>query len=195
MKRFLAIALFAFATTMIGQEPAESAESSEHATETAEPNIIWKWINFAILAGGLGYLMAKTLPQIFANRTSEIQKSITEAQQVKHDAEARAAQMDARLKALGADIEAFRTQAARDMQQEGERIRQETAAQIKKVEQHSALEIETAGKAATRALRQYSAELSLKLAEECVRARLDATSEAALVDSFVKQLSSQGSKN
>ena len=190
MKRLLVIALFAFTVTLMGQEHAESA-----AAEAAEPSILWKWINFAILAGGLGFLMAKTLPKVFAERTSEIQKNITHAQQAKRDAEARAAQMDARLKALGADIETFRKQASAEMQQEGERIRQETTAQIKKVEQQAALEIEAAGKHATRELRQYSAELALRLAEERVRARLDATSESALVDRFVKELGRQGSKN
>jgi F-type H+-transporting ATPase subunit b len=187
MKKLLVIALFAFTVTLMGQE------AGDHGA--AEPSITWTWINFFILAGGLGYLMAKHLPKIFADRTSEIQKNITEAQQVKRDAEARAAQMDARLKALGADIETFRKQAASEMQQEGERIRQETVAQIKKVEQQAALEIESAGKAATRELRRYSAELALKLAEERVRTRLDAPLESAVVERFVKDLGSRGSQN
>jgi F-type H+-transporting ATPase subunit b len=190
VKKFLVIALFAFTMTLMGQEAGEHG-----AVEAAEPSIVWVWVNFVILAGALGYLAVKHLPKIFADRSSEIQKNITEAQQVKRDAEARAAQMEARLKALGADIETFRKQAATEMQQEGERIRQETVAQIKKVEQQAALEIESAGKAATRELRKYSAELALKLAEERVRARLDASSESALVERFVKELGSAGSKN
>lgn len=201
MKRILVIALFAFATSMMGQEPAEpkGPEAGEHAGgeateghETEEPSIMWKWINFGILGTGLGYLMAKSLPKIFADRTADIQKNITEAQQTKREAEARAAQMEARLTALGADIEKFRKESTVEMQHEGERIRQETIAQVKKAEQQAAMEIETAGKAATRELRQYSAELALKLAEERIRAKLDATSESALVDRFVKDL---GSKN
>ena len=195
MKRLPAIALFAFALTLAGQGPAKPGERAEQAAEAAEPLVVWKWINFAILAGGLGYLLAKSLPKVFADRTFEIQKNITEAQQVKRDAEARAAHMDARLKALGADIENFRKQAAAEMQQEGERIRQETAAQMQKVEQQATLEIESAGKTAARELRRYSAELALKLAEERVRARLDSASESALVDGFVKELGRQGSKN
>lgn len=193
VKRVLVIALFAFATTLIGQEPAEPEHAAEAAGEheAVEPSIVWKWINFAILAGGIGYLMARTLPKVFADRTAGIQKDITEAQQTKREAEARAAQMDVRLKALGADIETFRKEAAAEMRQEGERIRQETVAQIQKVERQASLEIESAGKAATRELRQYSAELALKLAEERVRDRLDATTDSALVDRFVKDLGSR----
>ena len=41
--------------------------------ETAEPSKIWQWANFAILAALLGYGIAKTLPAIFRDRTSEIQ--------------------------------------------------------------------------------------------------------------------------
>jgi hypothetical protein len=37
--------------------------------------------------------------------------------------------------------------------------------------------------------------LALKLAEDRVRAKLDSTSEAALVDGFVAELGRQGSKN
>jgi F-type H+-transporting ATPase subunit b len=192
MRRFLVIAVFAFASVAMAQEHAAEAGGKR---ETPEPSIYLKWANFAILAAGLGYLMSKTLPKIFADRTAEIQANINEAQKVKSEAEARAAQMEARLKALGADIEAFRTQAASDMKHEGERIRQETAEQIKKVEQHAALEIESAGQLAQRELRRYSADLALKLAEERIRARLDASVDAALVDGFVDAMGRQGSKN
>ena len=204
MKRILVIALFAFATVMMAQEPSEpphedgkteAAEGGEAGHEAEEPSIVWKWINFGILAIALSVIISKTVPKALANRSANIQKEITEAQQIKRDAEARAAQMEARLKALGADIETFRKEASAEMQLEGERIRLETASHIKKIEQQAAAEVEAAGKTATRELRQYSAELALKLAEEKIRARLDASSESALVDSFVTELGRQGSKN
>ena len=53
--------------------------------------------------------------RIFKSRTGEIQKDITEAQATKQEADKRAAEMDARLNSLGADIEKFRVEAkARD---------------------------------------------------------------------------------
>jgi F0F1-type ATP synthase membrane subunit b/b' len=96
---------------------------------------------------------------------------------------------------LGADIETFRKESAADMAHEGERIRQETEAQIKRTEQQSALEIESAGKIARRELKQFSAELALKMAEERVRSKMDAHAENGLVDGFVAELARQGSKN
>ncbi|MCU1335174.1 MAG: H+-transporting two-sector ATPase, subunit [Bryobacterales bacterium] len=193
MKRLLLVPVFAIAT-LLAQEPAEH-KAGETAEHSQEPAAIWKWANFAILAAGLGYLMAKNLPPVFTSRTKEIQKGISEAQQMKLDAERRAAEMDARLKALGADIERFRDQSAAEMQQEGDRIARETAAQLKKIEEHAAVEIESAGKTARRQLKEYAAELALGLAEERLRSRLDSATEAALVDDFVRDLERQGSKD
>jgi len=168
--------------------------AAEESSSPAEPSVLWKWANFAILAVGLGYLMGKMLPPFFANRTSEIQKGIAEAQVMKRDAEKRAAEMEARLKTLGADIENFKAQSAAEMHQEGERIRQDTAAQIKRIEEQAAAEIESAGKTARRELRDYAAGLAFELAEQRIRASLDSATEGSIVESFVNDLKRQPSK-
>jgi F-type H+-transporting ATPase subunit b len=193
MKRLLLVAAFAI-VTVYAQEPAEQ-KAGEAAAQSEGVSPIWKWANFAILAVGLGYLMAKHLPGVFSSRSTEIQKGISESQQMKIDAERRSAEMDARLNALGADIEKFRTQSAAEMQQEGDRIGRETAAQIQKIEAQAAIEIESAGKTARRQLKEYAAELALGLAEERLRARLDDATESALVDDFVHDLERQASQN
>jgi len=192
MKRLLLIPVFA-AATLLAQEPAEH-KASEAAGQSSEPSPIWKWSNFAILAAGLGYLMAKHLPALFASRTKEIQQGISESQQMKMDAERRSAEMDARLNALGADIEKFRTQSAAEMKQEGERIARETAAQMKKIEQQGAVEIESAGKTARRQLKEYATELALGMAEERLRSQINGATESALVDGFVRDLQRQASQ-
>ena len=184
MRRILVLIIFSAATLA-----AAEAESS------SEPSPLWKWANFAILAVGLGYLMAKNLPAVFSSRTKEIQKGISESQQMKQDAERRSAEMDSRLNSLGADIERFRVQSAAEMQQEGERIGRETAAQLKKIEEHAAVEIESVGKTARRQLKEYAAELALGLAEERLRTRIDSATESKLVDDFVRDLESQASQN
>ncbi len=169
--------------------------AQEQAGGSAEPSMTWKVVNFAILAIGIGYLMAKTLPGFFHSRTSSIQEGIAEAQKVKADAERRAAEVDKRVSALGADIEKFRVQSRAEMEKEGERIRQETAATIQKLEQQAQVEIESAGKTARRELKAYAANLALDLAEQRVRTRLDAGSENALVENFVLDLKRQESQN
>jgi F-type H+-transporting ATPase subunit b len=185
----LAVFLVLASATFVGaQENAEGARN-------AEPSIAWKWANFAILAAGLGYLVRKHLPPFFRSRTAEIQQGITEAQQMKRDAEARAAQVEARMQKLGDEIERFRAQSREEMRQEGERIRQETAKQLSHLEQQARQEIEAAGKAARRELKDYAAKLALDLAEQRVRERLNSGTETMLVDGFIQDLQRQESKN
>lgn len=195
MKRWMMLALLAAGTTLYAQEAAH--EGAEPEQEEAHDPMLetWKWVNFGLLAIGMGYMLAKALPKNFAERTAAIQKDIREAQALKADAERRAAEVEKKVASLGADIEAFRANSAKEMANEGERIRKETAAQIARIEQQAALEIETAAKVARRELRQYSAELALKMAEDRVRTKLDGSTEAALVDGFVAELGRQGSKN
>jgi F-type H+-transporting ATPase subunit b len=190
-KRLALILLLATAGSCV----ALAQETTETRKESAEPSAGWKWANFLILAAGLGYLIGKHAPGMFRARTAEIQKDIAEAQVVKKDAETRAAAVDARVRALGAEMERFRAQSKIEMQQEAERIRQETARQIARREVLAAQELESAGKAARRELKEYAAKLALDLAEQRIRARVDAATESALVDSFVADLGREESRN
>jgi F-type H+-transporting ATPase subunit b len=199
MKRLLLVSIL-----LVGAaawvDAQEARESTSHSEESNEPGMIWRWANFIILAAGLGYLASKHLPTFFRSRTESIQKGIAEAQEMKRESEQRAKGMDARMSALGSEIERFRTQAHAEMEQESARIRQETAQQIEKLQQQAEQEIESAGKVARRELKTYAAELALNLAEQRIKARLDAGTEAGLVDGFVDDLKrqsvpQQGSQN
>ncbi len=154
MKRLIWVTVLGaglWAGLAIAQEPASAKpEATENSSE--DKLAIWKWANFVLLVAGLGYLVAKSVPAMFKSRGEEILKGIQEAQKVKQDAEKRAAEMEARLAKLGADIEAFRVHAKADMEREGQRIQEETAAHAKKLEAQAAAEIESAGKAARASL-------------------------------------------
>jgi F-type H+-transporting ATPase subunit b len=169
--------------------------AQEKGGESGEPGAVWKTLNFAILAVGLGYLMWKNLPPFFNARTSSIQKEITDAQKLKRESEERAEAIVRRVSSLAADIEAFRVQSRAEMEREGERIREQAAAHIGKLNAQAQSEIESTGKAVRRDLRTYAAELALDLAGQRIRARLDAPTEASLVDRFVGDLKRQESQN
>jgi F-type H+-transporting ATPase subunit b len=191
VKRALLVMLMVLGAVAVHAQEKEKVEEPLSKDEM----IVWKWANFGILVIGAGYLLGKHLPAFFKGRTADIQKDITEAQQQKLAAEKRSAEMDARLSSLGADIETFRSQSKIEMEQEASRIRQETAHQIEKLQRQAEQEIESAGNLASRQLREYAAKLALDLAEQRIRTRLDAGTEAGLVDDFTKDLQQQGSKN
>ena len=192
MKRALALLLFTAALSFAQEQGAQGAEAGDSLA-------IWRLVNFAILAIGLGYLMAKYLPAFFRERTESIQADIAQAQKQKEESARRVAEIDRRLAGLGTEIEAFRKQSHAEMGREGERIRQETATQIRKIKDQAQVEIESAGKAARREVRLYAANLALDLADQRIRARLSgpggATTEAALVDGFIGDLRREESRN
>src|ERR1039458_9167825 len=68
---------------------------------------VWKWANFVVLAGALGYLIGKKGGPFFAARSVKIRKDIVEAGEVRKEAETRAAEVDRRLANLEAEIAAL----------------------------------------------------------------------------------------
>src|SRR5262249_5804732 len=92
---------FGLACAALPQERAEprSAESKS-AEEAGDPWLLWKWVNFAILAVGLGYMISKAAPAYFIARQKEIQDSLTHAARDIKDAEAKAADLDRRLSGI-----------------------------------------------------------------------------------------------
>ena len=124
------------------QSPATKSEEGEGASP------LWAWINFALLAGILGYLMVKKGGPYFASRTQAIRRGILEADEIRRNAEARAAEVDRMLAGLDAGIQGLRTSARKEQAAEAERIRRQSSADMARIQEHAAQEIESASKAA-----------------------------------------------
>jgi F-type H+-transporting ATPase subunit b len=168
--------------------PQESAPRKQEA-EQGDPWIWWKWANFAILAGGLGYLIRKHVPAMFQKQSSEIKSALQEAAKVADDAAAYAAGIEARLGNLQSEIEKLRVSARSDMAAESERIRRETEHHLQRIREQTAQEIELMTRAAKDELRKYAAELAIGLAEERIRFRMNPETQDRLVNGFVHDLS------
>ena len=165
------VLLMGLVSVSLAQEHKETGEGKHE--EAAEKDMTaWKWGNFAILAIGIGFLLVKQAGPYFSARSAEIRKGIAEADQLRADAEARAAAMDARLANLGVEVEAMRTSARDEAAQEGQRIRQETEREMAKIQAHADTEIASAVKAAQIDLKAYSAQLAINLARKKVLERM-----------------------
>jgi F-type H+-transporting ATPase subunit b len=179
------VLLFALAFVSVAQEKGEATQEAHHA----EPDMTgWKWANFAILAFALGYLAVKQGGPFFASRSVEIRKGIEDAQKLRADAEARAAEMDARLANLGVEVEAMRKAAKDEAAQEGARIRQETERELAKIQTNADQEIANALKTAQMELKSYSAQLAVDLARKKVRDRMTPADQDSLVQAFTADL-------
>jgi F0F1-type ATP synthase membrane subunit b/b' len=165
-----------------GQKKA-GVEKEESFAEKHELEL--KWANFLVLAGVLGYFIGGPF---FAARSAGIRQDMDESLRQRREAEAKAAEVDRRLANLEKDIAALRGQSETEAQAETERMARQTEAEIAKIQVHAEQEIASAGKAARMALKRYSAELAMGLAEQKVRARMTPDTEDDLVQGFVRNL-------
>jgi F-type H+-transporting ATPase subunit b len=117
-----------------------------------------------------------------------------EAEEARRQAEMRAAEVESRLANLDADIATLRAEAQRSSEAEAQRIAQQTAAEMARIQAHAEQEIVSAGKAARLELQRYSAELAIALAEQKIRARMTPETQDALVQGFVRRLESGASR-
>lgn len=184
MKRLLlAVTLFGAVAYVV---PARAQEAVEH--DETEPPIKYKWVNFAILAAGLGYLVvSKGLPAL-TERGHEIEKALKAAEQIKADAAAEEAAIARKMGGLKAEIDAMRTSAKQEMEAERTRMSAETQSLVVKLQANAESEIGTMAKQAQNALSARASELALNLAQQKVAGRMNAATEAGLINGFVSDL-------
>lgn len=181
MKRLIQFGVVGFVLAV----PALFAQESTTGEGGLE---IWKWVNFLLLAGGLGYLIAKNAGPFFEARSRKIREEMSQAQEVWTSAEARAAEVDRKLASLESEIAAFRAESQAEAQNETKRMRLQTTAELARIKEHAEQEIAAAGKAARLALKRYSAELAIGLAEQKVKGRITPDTQDSLVRGFVREL-------
>ncbi|MCC7500142.1 MAG: hypothetical protein IT160_21360 [Bryobacterales bacterium] len=189
MKRILP--LFCL-TVVLWQLPVLAEEASGHSgtdkSMVGPHETLWKTLNFAILAGFLGYLIGKQAPGLFASRNAQIRKGLDEAAKKTAEAEARTAQISRRLAALESEIGRMRQEASAELEADQQKVRQETERLLEKVNEHARQDIDAAGKAARQELKAYAGGLAVRLAETQIRAQMNADAEDALVSAFADGL-------
>jgi F-type H+-transporting ATPase subunit b len=149
---------------------------------------LWEWLNFLILAGALGWIVAKYGAPALRGRSKQIQDDLAAGQKAKAEAEAHAAEVQARLAGLEREIAAMRTNAADEREREAERIRVDTQAEIARIQRQCQQELESLGKLARLEVQRTAARLAMELAEQKVRARMSPELQSALTEGFLQDL-------
>lgn len=178
-------ALPLFALGLLLLVPGVFAQEKAEDESRLDP---WKWANFAVLVVGLGYLIGKNAGPFFEARTKKIREDMAQAEEMWKSAEARAAEVDRKLAGLESEIARFRTESQQEAQNETQRMKNQTAAEMARIRQQSEQEIAAAGKAARLELKRYSATLAVHLAEKKVQDRITPDAQDSLVREFVHDL-------
>lgn len=174
-------------------KPEDAKGETAKATEAPDPveapvGTVFKWLNFIVVFGGLGYLIAKKAPAAFHARAEAIASGITSAAAAKAEAEAQLREAEAGLARLPADTVKMREAATREFAAESERLREAGKKEVARIEHAAEVEVDAARRAARLELREMAAQLASARAAEMVPKQITNTQSAALVKTFVDGL-------
>jgi len=188
---FLFVTLFmsgTLVTLFLITIPVLAAEGAEPDPADSPTGLIFRWLNFILVFGGIAYLLAKHGGAFFRDNAKAIEKSIDEATAEKAAAVRELNEVEAKISRLNQDVPAMREAARRDFAVEAERLRASGAAEIEKIKQAERAELEASERAAQQELRGVAASLSVERAAALVSSKMNNEVRARLFRAFLNEL-------
>lgn len=148
----------------------------------------WKFFNLAVFIAVMYYLLKKPLTGAFKARREAIRADLIKAEEEKQAALTKLAAAEARLARLEAESKSIIEKARLDAEAESRRIAEQTEFTVSKMREQAASEVERRAKQVRSELRRFSAEESIRLAEEKIRKAMNAQKDAQLVKAGIKSI-------
>jgi F0F1-type ATP synthase membrane subunit b/b' len=168
--------------------PAFAEEGAKADPADSPVGIIFRWINFLIVFGAIGFLIARHGGSFFRANAKEISASIVEAAAIKAEADRELAQAEAKVHNLDRDLAALREEAQRNWAAERERLKASGLAEIEKINQAAVAEMTASERAAQQQLRQVAAAMSVERAAALVTSRMNQEIRSRMFQSFLDKL-------
>ena len=151
---------------------------------------VWKFVNLFIFAGALVYVLVRKakLGEAFKARREGIKAELNKARIERDAALAKLKEVEERLSGLNAETATIKEKSEREAAAERERIAQSTEAEIAKLSAQAQREIENAGKAARNELRRFTAEQSVRMAEDLIKRDLRPEDDARLIGRNIEEM-------
>lgn len=176
----------AFVILLFAAVNAHAGEGGNAATDHATE--IFKWINFAIVAGLVAWVFLKLTPPFFRKNAETISSAISKATTAKAEAERRLREAEEKLARLEREVAELRATAQRESEAEAERLRAATQSDLEKIRRAAKAEMEAAERAARLELKAITANLAVDGAESLLRRELTPQAQESLVAAFVQSL-------
>ena len=149
---------------------------------------IAKLVNLLLFIGLMLYFLRRPISEAFRGRQQGIRSELMRAEEERAAAEAQLEEVKGRLARLDTEVEAIKANAQKEAAEERARVERATEAEIRKIREQARREIESAAKAARAELRTFTAEQSVKLAEEMIRRDIRPEDDAHLAREYVEEL-------
>jgi F-type H+-transporting ATPase subunit b len=148
----------------------------------------WKFFNIFLFVGVLVWLLRDKVRTAMEARRAVIRSDLMRALEERNAAEAKLAEVEARLAHLNEEIEKVREQSRGEAIAERERLARTTEEDAEKLRMHARREIESASKVARQELRRFAAAESVHLAEQLIRRDIRPEDDGRLLGEEIEEL-------
>lgn len=148
----------------------------------------WRFFNLTIFIALMIYLVKKPLSAAFKTKRETIRAELIKAEEEKQAALAQLTSTEAKLANLDAQAQTIRQRAETEANAEKSRIAEQTEFEIGKLREQADNEIVRRSQQVRSALRRFSAEESIRLAEEKIRREINPEKDARIVKANIQSI-------
>jgi F0F1-type ATP synthase membrane subunit b/b' len=148
----------------------------------------WKFLNLAIFVAFIVYVAKKPLSEAFKAKRDAIRADLIKAEEEKKAALSRFTTAEAKLASLDNERQLILNKAKAEADAEAKRIADEAASEVGKLQDQTSGEITRLTQIANLELKRFSAEESIRLAEQKLRSKIDANADSNLVKSGIQAI-------
>jgi F-type H+-transporting ATPase subunit b len=193
MKKILPVVLFgalilsSFSSALAQTEGAPQERASvEH--EQSPWQSVFRWANFLVLFGGLGYLLREPAREFFEGRRRNITSGLQRAQEAQTSAHARMDEIEQRLARLSTEVAVLRSEAEKESLTERDAIVAETKREVDRVIEQSRQEIERVARSVEREIKESVADMLVNRAGDALATEMTEDDQKRVVVRFIKKL-------
>ncbi len=149
---------------------------------------VWRFLNLAIFAGIMAYLLKKPLSEAFKAKREAIRADLIKAEEERQAAMAKLTDSEAKLARLDADKKSVIENAKSEAEAEKLRLAEEAEMDAIRLRSQAENEIERKTQQVRSSLRRFSAEESIRLAEEKIKQAMNTQKDAELVKANIQSI-------
>ena len=188
LRRFLrldssALLIFFFTALPVLAEEGAKPDPAESST-----GLLFRWLNFLIVFGGIAYLIAKYGGSFFSGNANAISASIREATAVKVEADRELREVETKIARLDRDVAEMREEARRNWAAESERLNTSAQAEIEKIAHAAREELAASERAAQQQVREMAASMAVERAAALVSSMMNTEVRSRMFQSFLREL-------
>ena len=151
-------------------------------------DLIWRTMNFVVLAGGLIFLLRKPLAQALEARRQGIRDQLDDLEKQKADAEKQLSEYKAKLARLDKEIEKIVAEYVKDGEAVKAKIIEEAKVAAEKLQALAKKNIEQEFQKARQALKAEMAEQAVSMAEALIKKHIKDEDQERIVDEYLTKV-------